>query len=181
MTTDRELLGRQNRARGKSIEEQLSLLHSVYYARNLAFVEHNGTVAEMRGGRWVPLDSLPDYSGLITRLDGKFVSFDVKLVSKPVYNHPKKKLHQTDYLWQVSQAGGIAFLLMVVEPLDRAWALWPQSHWQEYLGHGWSVHIEPNESPTHYSNWATEVPAWGEVHGSYIPNWLGLFLPDSMI
>ncbi len=145
------------------------MMHKVYNARDQAFVRHNGTMAEMRGGLWVPLPSLPDYEGLIMVMNAKHVAFDAKLRSEMNYYHPKDKLHQTQYLYDVDRAGGIAFLLIVVIGVyDCGFMLWPQDYWQAHHDKGFSVRLGMGIE----ESLGVPVPAWDGVLGGYIPDWL---------
>lgn len=169
---DRQLLGHQSRARGQSFEDQLDFLHSYYDKRDQAFLRHNGTQAVKRGGTWVPQKSLPDFEGMITCRGCRHVAFDAKHTSGLVYNHPKDKLHQTDYLWRIADKGGIAFLLILVDGPDGDWTkdqgfiALPQLHWQEYFGKGFTIRLDEPGA------FLSPVPRWSDVQQGYIPDWI---------
>lgn len=169
------MTGHLSRSRGKTFEDELALLHQHYHNHDLALVRHNGTQAEKKGDKWHPIKSQPDYTGLITCLGARHVSFDAKYRTSVSYHHPKDSLHQTQTLWENKQAGGIAFLLVVVEPYidtpPKAFALWPQDYWQEYHGKGWTVQL------TGVLNHllGARIPNWPAVAHGFIPDWLQLF------
>ena len=168
----------QSRAIGAAFEEELAWLHQQYNANGFALMRHNGTQATMRGEEWIPQDSPPDYTGLITCQNGRYVSFDAKQRNSAHYYHARNKLHQTQKLWEDQQAGGIAFLLVLVDAYlggtPRAWVLWPQEYWQDHYP-AWSLNLPLTGSIDPAI--AVEVPRWDRVSHGFIPDWLKVIHP----
>lgn len=154
-----------NKSNGQMLENELDLLHSSYLARGIAFVRHNGTKAEMRGGEWTPQLSLPDYEGLLTLRGGRHVAFDAKYRSRVYYYHARDSMHQCHYLYDIAEAGGIAFLLVVTNR-DEGYALWPQSFWQIGNQAGWSLRLA-GLTP----DLGVPIPAWSDAEFAFIPDW----------
>lgn len=163
-------MGRFAKSRGDALEDQLDYLHQIYRANALAMLWHNGVKASMHRGEWVPEDSLPDYGGVLSCLDGRYVTFDAKLISEPKYNHPKDKMHQCRQLREVQLAGGCSFLLIVVDRVGieaKGWALLPQDYWLDYRG--WSISlVDPDPAL------ALPIPASPRFSGGFIPDWIQL-------
>src|SRR5688572_5576772 len=116
--------GRQNRpnnaTRGAMLEDALRWQHHQYAANNRALVWQNGVKSIVRRGTVVQLPSLPDFGGILTTIGGKYCSFDSKLIAAGkgsnngkstaiTYRHPSDRMHQLSTLWNVQEAGGIAF------------------------------------------------------------------------
>lgn len=173
--------GHQSRASGKAAENQVDFLHQIYNAHRLALVRHNGTSAEMRDDEWVPLESPPDYEGAITKYGARHVAFDLKYRTSLGYSHPKDKLHQSDYLWRMQEAGAVSFILLWIETakFSGGFALLPQPYWQEYYGKGWSINpINLAPSTIQFDGvdsrlrLAIPIPRWERVSPGYVPDWI---------
>ena len=119
-----------NALRGKVLEDFLQHQHNIYNANRLALVWHNGTSGMIRRGKAILVRSQPDYSGILTCMGGRHISFDAKLTATPRYHHPTDRLHQLSALWEVQEAGGISFLLISIE-LERFFLIWPDLSWRD--------------------------------------------------
>lgn len=153
--------GHLSRASGKAAENQVDFLHQIYHAHSIALVRHNGTSAEMHGEDWVPKESPPDYEGCITKYGARHVVFDLKYRTSLGYSHPKDKLHQTEYIWNMHEAGAVAFILLWIETekFSGGFALIPQPYWQLHHNRGWSLSKRDLELP----ELAIPIPAWTRV------------------
>lgn len=151
------------RQQGAVLEDVLQWQHNTYRANNLAVVWHNGTKSEVRGGKVIMLQSRPDFEGCLTCQSGRHVAFDSKHVTVPEYRHDSRRRHQLRDLWEVHEAGGIAFLLVSVR-LESYYLLWPTYEWRD-------------EQPYHVK--LDQLAAWeGEavpIAGGYqLPDWLAV-------
>jgi penicillin-binding protein-related factor A (putative recombinase) len=159
-----------NHLRGAALEDLLKWTHNTYRANSLAWVWQNGTKGIVRRGQVILQQSLPDFGGVITSLNGRYVSFDAKLMSAGRsktgalrYSHPSDRLHQLRDLWDVQKAGGIAFLLISVD-LERFFMVWPQASWGDE--HPFSVRLDALED---------EQGIEFERNGFYkLPDWLSV-------
>jgi len=157
-------MGNQTRLLGQALETDLNQLHTWYAADGTAEMWQAGTRAEHRGGRWQAMQSLPDFAGLL-RGSGRAVAFDAKSkVAGGSYTHPKDRKHQLQHLWRVHQAGGVAFILLVVGNA-AGWMILPRPEWE--WGEGRSVKLAP--SPL-----VVSVPAYRRAAGAYFPDWVSV-------
>jgi len=150
---------------GQALEDALDLLHILYRRDKRATLWHNGVQSiHGRGGAIIQVDSLPDYGGVLSSLGARAVMFDAKHTQDDTlrYRHPKDRLHQLAQLWDVHQAGGVAFVLVCYK-LVRAWVVWPDEVW---ANHGpYSIILRDGE----YATWeATEVT----MDENGLPDWL---------
>lgn len=132
-----------NRQRGQLLEDALNWQHNIDNANQRALIWHNGTQGIVRKGKAILVRSQPDYTGVLTCLGGRLVSFDAKLIKTPYYHHPLDRLHQLKALYEVQQAGGIAFLLVSVE-MERFFLLWPTLAWRDEFPY--SLRVDRMES-----------------------------------
>lgn len=153
--------------RGAALEEVLQWQHNVYAANRRAHVWHNGLKAEVRNGKGGAqylthlVKSRPDYEGVLTDLGGRHVAFDAKHTQEITYHHDRRRLHQLRDLWDIHEAGGIAFLL-VSWNLERYWLCWPEPGWS--MTKPYTVKL-PEMSPDR----GIEVPTGGSYK---LPDWL---------
>lgn len=148
---------------GKVFENMLTLLHDHYRREGAAVVEFMGTRSSYRGGRVVMEKSPPDYGGTLS--GGRGVWFDAKFTTKERYSHPKKRLHQSRFLWEHHQIGALCFILVHqrIEGQDYGWILWPEERWAG--ARGWSVTLKGGEV----------VHPAGRSHvigNEFVPDWL---------
>lgn len=115
--------------RGAALEDLLEWQHNLYQSQRRAFLYRNGTQGKIRGGKAILVRSRPDFSGMLTCMGGRYVSFDAKLTASAHYYHPTERLHQLKDLWEVHQAGGISFLLISLN-LERTFLIWPDYSWE---------------------------------------------------
>lgn len=116
--------------RGMALEDLLQWQHNQYQASRRAFIYPNGTQGKMRGGHAILMRSRPDFEGVLTCLGGRHVAFDAKMSASLTYRHHKEQAHQLADLWQIQEAGGIAFLLISVN-LDRFFIVYPRYEWAQ--------------------------------------------------
>jgi len=145
--------------KGAALEELLEWKHNAYRANNQAVVWFNGTKASVRGGRVIMEQSRPDFEGVLR--GGRHVAFDAKHVMVPEYRHDRRRAHQLRDLWEVHEAGGVAFLLVSVR-LDDFYLLWPAYEWRD--DKPYHVHLDA------LASWeGARVPVAG---GYGLPDWL---------
>lgn len=140
-----------NHLRGAALEDTLRWLHNILAANRLALVWKNELSAKIRRSgkgadrstRAVPIKSRPDFEGMIIQardgrtgrdLHGVHVAMDAKTTADRTYRHPADRLHQLEDLWQVQEAGGIAFLLVCWDGPDtqdrRYFLIFPTPDWE---------------------------------------------------
>ena len=147
---------------GQSLESTLDLVHDLYRRERLALVWHEGTRAIPTQRGWKPVDSRPDYAGLLFG-SGRALAFDAKHCAARRYHHPQKREHQLRKLWDVHEAGGLAGLLVVNLADEMAWWLPPQPEWA--LGEFTSTVLGEYRR-------TLPVGCHGRFH-EFVPNWLG--------
>jgi penicillin-binding protein-related factor A (putative recombinase) len=158
-------MGNLSRTKGNALELRMDWVHRDYLQRGLAKIRHQGTIAEFHNGRWTPRESLPDYGGALK--GGRCVSFDAKHISGFKYSHPKGRMHQCNHMLDIHEMGGLAFILVVSDDVERGWAVRPQDFWA--ADRGWSLHLDAATDEL-----AIEVPCWRDAVGLYVPDWITL-------
>lgn len=148
---------------GQSVETALDqLVHPAYARDGLALVWHEGTRAIHTRQGWKPIDSRPDYAGVLID-SGRAICFDAKHCADRHYRHSADRLHQLRAIWQVHNAGGLAGILVVNWEAERAWWLRPEPEWE--YEHGFKVALEPGIA-------VVKVPAHPMFEHEFIPDWL---------
>jgi len=127
------------RQQGEQFEGLLAVQHQQYYNQDRVLLWHSGLRCKVVGkGQMVREDSRPDFEGALYG-SGRHIAFDAKSTTKATYSHPKSRMHQCNALWDVHQAGGLAFLLVSVN-LEMGYILWPDTRWQGEKG--FTVHLD---------------------------------------
>ena len=147
---------------GKSLEDLLDqTVHEAYRRAGQADIWHQGTVCIPTRRGWQPIESRPDYSGLLIG-SGQHVEFDAKHCLERRYRHSTKRLHQLRILWNVHQKGGIAGILVANLEADAAWWLRPRPEWAREEFQSTVLGLEP---------WSIPVPCH-TAFWSFVPDWL---------
>lgn len=153
-----------NRTVGASVENALDrLVHPIYKREGLAQIHHEGTRCIPTRNGWKPVDSRPDYAGMLIG-SGRSITFDAKHCADMRYHHDTtKRAHQLIDLWDDHRAGGIAGILVVNWGLDSAWWILPQPEWEMGSFTG-TMLGDPART--------LEVPPMADYCGEFIPDWL---------
>ncbi|HEY5901533.1 MAG TPA: Holliday junction resolvase RecU, partial [Anaerolineales bacterium] len=106
----------------------LAWQHNIYLSNRRALIWFTGTQGKVRRGKVILLKSRPDFEGVLCTLGGRHVALDAKVTASVLYRHDHKRLHQLRDLWEVHEAGGVAFLL-ISHQLERFYSVWPQPSW----------------------------------------------------
>lgn len=116
------IMGLTHANRGKFLESILERTHAIYENRGMAKIQkiHVNTVM-YQGKAFRKEKSTVDYIGCLS--SGKFVAFDAKSHKGQSIPFSCFQLHQTDYLEYIKKFGGIAFYLVYMEGINRAWVL----------------------------------------------------------
>lgn len=174
--------GDETRLQGKRAEAAVEFMADRYRQAGVATIWRQGTIAIPTRGGWKPINSLPDFGGVIHG-KGRAVAFDVKSTTKPTYRHSKTRAHQLEHLWKVHEAGGLAGLLIeyIGETgasmrhgyFDSVWYwLWPTKAWE--YGDSMSIKLEINALPPALG---LSVPFYEPVSEPY-PDFLHLVIQN---
>lgn len=153
-----------SRVIGKTLESLLDdTIHQTYRIDGRIWaIWHEGTRCIPTRSGWKPVDSRPDYAGVLP--GGRFVCFDAKHCQEKRYRHSDKRLHQLRDLWAVHEAGGLAGILVVNLGTEMAWWLLPQPEWGDMQFT--SVALEPDGNIV-----AVRVPR-ATGYWDFVPDWL---------
>lgn len=156
-----------SRQNGQALEDTLDLQHAQYRRDRKALCWHNGVQSIHRRAEIIQVLSLPDYGFILTQHGGRGGMFDAKFTQdeRLRYRHPTDRKHQLIQLWDVHQAGGIAFLLVSYRLLKH-WVVWPDASWEH--GGPFAITLRDGE----YARWeATEIP---DSDGNGLPDWISV-------
>lgn len=109
--------------RGKWLEQAIESSNRQYQERSLALIHKIPTpmAKNSRNGQYFySAKSTVDFVGISL---GEFIAFDTKETAIKTFEFKNVKAHQVDYLTQVRQQGGQAFLLIYFRPFNELYKL----------------------------------------------------------
>jgi recombination protein U len=156
--------GRRSVQAGASLEALLNYVHQRYWINHHVWIRHNGIAGTWhrdprRRGKAVfsPVKrtAAPDYYGVIY---GRFVAFDAKLTNNKIrWTLGKDRIHQLQYLQEISTAGGCSWFAVEHRP-SRRMLLVP-------------IRPDTNKATVDLRSPAEDVLQIADVQGYY--DWLG--------